>query len=109
MNRTITIRCPAKVNLALSVGAPTTDGYHPIASWMVAIDLFDELTVEAIDGPSRFEIGWADDAPQPSEIDWPIESDLIHKAHRMVERRVGGPLGIGDCVTRRFRGRFISA
>jgi len=102
MNRTITIRCPAKVNLALSVGAPTADGYHPIASWMVAIDLYDELTVEAIDGPSRFDIDWADDAPQPSDIDWPIESDLIHKAHRLLERRVGRPLGIGATLRKRI-------
>ena len=32
----ITLHCPCKINLALSVGSPRPDGMHPIASWMAA-------------------------------------------------------------------------
>jgi 4-diphosphocytidyl-2-C-methyl-D-erythritol kinase len=92
MSQPLTIPCPAKVNLALSVGGPTPDGYHPIASWMVAIDLADELTLERADGDSTYDIAWSDDALRPSPIDWPLESDLIVKAHRLVEAEIGRPL-----------------
>jgi len=102
MNRSITLRCPAKVNLALSVGRPTPDGYHPIASWMTAIDLCDELTLEPADGESQYDIAWADDAPQPSAIDWPIASDLIVKAHRLVEERIGRLLPVRAKLRKRI-------
>ena len=102
MSRRLTIPCPAKVNLALSVGAPTPDGYHPIASWMVAIDLADELTLEPVDGESSYDIAWADEALQPSPIDWALESDLIVKAHRLVEAEVGRPLPVRATLRKRI-------
>ena len=45
LRRRITTRCPAKLNLALAVAAPDSDGLHPIASWMVTVDFFDDLVV----------------------------------------------------------------
>ena len=43
--------CPAKLNLALSVGAPDPEtGMHPIASWMVALQLTDQLNVARGEG-----------------------------------------------------------
>ena len=36
-------RVPAKVNLALSVGGPGSDGYHPLATVFQAVGLFDEI------------------------------------------------------------------
>lgn len=49
---------PAKVNLYLHVGAPGTDGYHPLASLVVFADVGDRLTLEpapafefAVEGP----------------------------------------------------------
>lgn len=94
MNPHLSLHCPAKVNMALSVGSPQDDGYHPIASWMVAVSLYDELHLEAIDGESSYEIDWIDDAPQPGDIDWPLEKDLAVRAHRRVEQRVDRPLPI---------------
>ena len=41
--RVITTFCPAKLNLMLAVAPPRNDGMHPIASWMITVDLFDEL------------------------------------------------------------------
>lgn len=95
MSEVLSQRCPAKINLTLSVGGPQPPkGYHPICSWMVCVSLYDELWIEPCDEPSRYTIQWADHAPQPSEIDWPVEKDLIFKAHRLVEQRLGRSLPI---------------
>jgi 4-diphosphocytidyl-2-C-methyl-D-erythritol kinase len=34
----------AKINLHLRVGWPTTDGFHPLLTWMCSISLFDNLS-----------------------------------------------------------------
>jgi 4-diphosphocytidyl-2-C-methyl-D-erythritol kinase len=85
-----TFRAYAKLNLCLSVGAPIpegpTAGFHPIASWMQAIDLFDEITISRLpSGESTYTIRWADDAPRPTPIDWPLEKDLGVRAHKALE------------------------
>ncbi|HEX8523896.1 MAG TPA: 4-(cytidine 5'-diphospho)-2-C-methyl-D-erythritol kinase [Tepidisphaeraceae bacterium] len=36
---------PAKVNLHLRVGPPSSDGFHPLLSWFCTIGLFDTLTL----------------------------------------------------------------
>jgi 4-diphosphocytidyl-2-C-methyl-D-erythritol kinase len=46
----VTIHCPAKVNLGLEVLHRRADGYHDICTVMQAIDLYDELTLEVMDG-----------------------------------------------------------
>ena len=62
-------------------------GYHPIHSWFVPIELHDTVTITplATDQPSRHVVEWADDAPRPSPIDWPLEKDLAVRAHRLLE------------------------
>ncbi len=99
-----TFRCPAKVNLALSVGAPRADGYHPIASWMVAVDLYDALTITALPAnrTSAYAIEWEYDAPRPGEIDWPLKSDLIVRAHERVEQHVGRRLPVRAHLAKRI-------
>ena len=85
----VVIECPAKMNLALSVGSPEElhDGYHPIASWMIAVNLCDCLTLSKQDGgKSRFDIRYSQLAPQPQRIDWPMEKDLAVRAHAAVQR-----------------------
>jgi 4-diphosphocytidyl-2-C-methyl-D-erythritol kinase len=84
------IRCPAKINLSLSVGPPGLDHMHPIRSWIVAVSLYDDLFVERSERESRFDIGWAEDAPRPSAIDWPVEKDLTYKALQ----RLGGSVSV---------------
>ncbi len=87
---------PAKVNLALSVGAPdhAAAGLHPICSWMVTVNLFDELEVIRAhpDNMSLYSIDWHEDAPLRSDIDWPIATDLAVRAHLALETHVGGRL-----------------
>ncbi|MCS7034484.1 MAG: 4-(cytidine 5'-diphospho)-2-C-methyl-D-erythritol kinase, partial [Phycisphaerae bacterium] len=41
----LAIAAPAKLNLALRVGKPDGTGYHPLASWMCTIALFDNLSI----------------------------------------------------------------
>ncbi len=94
----LTRRAWAKVNLALSVGPPQPPGspkpgWHPICTWMHAIDLADDLTVETA-AETRYELAWAADAPRPSAIDWPNERDLAVRAHRLLESHAGRALPI---------------
>jgi 4-diphosphocytidyl-2-C-methyl-D-erythritol kinase len=92
----VTAQAAAKLNLALSVGPPEADGMHPICSWMVTVDLFDELTVTRLpaDRLSRYAILWHPDAPRPSDIDWSITKDLAVRAHQALERAVGRVLPV---------------
>lgn len=102
---TLTFECPAKVNLALSVGSPRADGYHPISSWMVRVSLFDDLYLAPLDdaeAPSDYDIAWAADAPVPSRIDWPLEQDLAVRAHRLIEQHVGRSLPVQAQLRKRI-------
>lgn len=91
MLESISVQAPAKLNLALSVGPTDRDGMHPICSWMVTIDLCDELVVDRLpqDRLSRYAILWHEDAKRPSDIDWPITGDLAVRAHLAMENHVG--------------------
>lgn len=101
--KSITVLCPAKVNLALLVGPPrSTDGLHPLASWMVATTFGDrlELHQSEADQPSQFDIAF-DPVPSiggelitPHEVDWPLDKDLVYRAHRGLEEHLGRSLPI---------------
>lgn len=95
-HRQISVRAPAKLNLALSVGPPGADRMHPIASWMVTLDFADDLHVRRLDDgrDSLYAIVWAADAPRPTEIDWHIMKDLAVRAHLALERATGRRLPI---------------
>ena len=58
-SKTIKLHCPAKVNLALSVGAPQSNGMHPIASLMCSLTFGDVMTLAKTDGESQFDIQFA--------------------------------------------------
>lgn len=92
----ITRTAPAKLNLALAVGPPEASGMHPICSWMVTINLCDELTLKRLpaDRLSRYAVLWHEDAKQRTEIDWPIRSDLAVRAHLALEQHLGRPLPV---------------
>ncbi|MCL4221460.1 MAG: hypothetical protein KJZ65_08815 [Phycisphaerales bacterium] len=92
----------AKVNLALSVGPPLPAGhpragFHPICSWMSAIALADQVHV----APARttsIERRWADGRP----IAWPLEKDLVYRAHRLLESHCQRPLPVRIEVEKRI-------
>ena len=49
--REVTASAPGKVNLVLCVGAPTADGYHPLATVFEALDLRETVTVRTTRTP----------------------------------------------------------
>jgi 4-diphosphocytidyl-2-C-methyl-D-erythritol kinase len=81
----IETRAYAKVNLALAVGPPLPPpgshaGYHPIASWMHAVDLADAITLTRSDS-TEYDFAWDDGGP----VGWDPASDLCARAHRALE------------------------
>lgn len=105
MTDEVVISAPAKINLALAVAPPESTelegkpnpraGWHRIASVFSCIDLADTIRLKRSGGEaSRFVVRWADDAPKPSAIDWPIEKDLVYRAHALLEKRVGRSLAV---------------
>lgn len=98
VRRTISIAAPAKVNLALAVGAPSAahGGLHPISSWMITVDLADDLTLTRLedDALSMYAILWAADAKRRREIDWSITKDLAVRAHAALQEHVGRELPV---------------
>lgn len=111
MTQTWSVRrqAPAKVNLALAVAPPNPkppegDGLHPIASWMAAVDLFDDVSAARLpeDRTSRYAIRWHARAPRPSTIDWSISKDLAVRAHLLLEETVGRRLPAAITVEKRI-------
>lgn len=86
----LSVRAPAKLNLALAVGSPRPDGMHPICSWMLTVDLFDELLVKRLEADrfSRYAILWHEQARRRTEIDWSVTQDLAVRAHLALEDHV---------------------
>lgn len=105
----ITLHAWAKVNLCLSVGPPVADppnrrGWHPIASWMHAINLADRLALRRLgaDEPAAFQRVWADGDATDTEVDWPLERDLIARAHRALEAHIGRALPVAARLEKRI-------
>lgn len=48
--REVLVRAPGKINLALTVGRPMPDGYHPLATVFQAVSLVEEVSARAADG-----------------------------------------------------------
>jgi 4-diphosphocytidyl-2-C-methyl-D-erythritol kinase len=95
----IAVRAPAKLNLALSVGPATATAagsMHPICSWMVTVDLFDELAIWRLEpgSLSRYAILWHKEAKRRSNINWSIAKDLAVRAHLALQKHVGRDLPV---------------
>lgn len=68
------VRCPAKVNLFLSVGPRDDSGYHPIHTIFQAVGLCDDLFIEPTDGDPEFDCNWP----------WIDEDNSVCKALKLV-------------------------
>ncbi|MEQ9454229.1 MAG: 4-(cytidine 5'-diphospho)-2-C-methyl-D-erythritol kinase [Phycisphaeraceae bacterium] len=98
---TLRLACPAKVNLALSVGARDDRGYHPVATWMVAVSLADTLTLTRTGEPSSLSVAFAEDALGTHHVDWPVEKDLSWRALEALEAHAGRTLGVEMVLSKR--------
>lgn len=80
----MTVLCPAKINLFLSVGPPDATGYHPIRSIFQTISLADTLTVTPANTPSLTS-NWPD---------LPAENTLTRTLRLLDELATVPPLAI---------------
>lgn len=94
----ITVLAPAKINLVLAVGPRRLDGYHDLVTVFHAIDLCDELTVEATTGDISLTIDGIDAGQLPTD-----QRNLVIRAAQLLRERYGSPqLGARIHVTKRI-------
>jgi 4-diphosphocytidyl-2-C-methyl-D-erythritol kinase len=82
----VVVRAPAKVNLFLEVLGKRTDGYHEIATLMVAVSLYDSLEFKEDASPA---ISLQCDHPDLSTG----PDNLIYRAAELLRRRAGSQNG----------------
>jgi 4-diphosphocytidyl-2-C-methyl-D-erythritol kinase len=83
---TVTVRAPGKINLHLGVGAPRSDGFHPLVTVYQAVGLCDDVTV----APSP---GWTLGVSVPDWMDAaavPVTGDnIVDRAAQLLARHHG--------------------
>ena len=93
----LTVRAPAKVNLFLEVLGKRPDGYHELATLMVAVGLFDTLEFKE-DAARTITLDLVPTADEPAEEKSPSLStgpdNLVWKAADLIQRRSGHPGGV---------------
>lgn len=87
------VRAPAKLNLTLAVRGHRADGYHDLESWVVLVDLFDEL---AFSSASRFELEIDGDDSIPAD-----DTNLVWKAAHLFAAAAGVRPGVRIRLTKR--------
>jgi 4-diphosphocytidyl-2-C-methyl-D-erythritol kinase len=78
----VRVRVPAKINLALKVGAPRPDGYHPLATVYQAVSVYDEVHVAWAD-PDEFEVVVSGEGADQVPLD---DSNLAVRAAKLLAR-----------------------
>ncbi|MBS0192032.1 MAG: hypothetical protein U0573_04150 [Phycisphaerales bacterium] len=112
MTHRLTRQAFAKINLALAVSRPEhalredgssnpRAGWHRISSLFACVTLRDTLTLQ-VAPETRFRRAWADDAPRQTPFDWPVEKDLVYRAHQALCRRVGKLLPVVAEIEKRI-------
>jgi len=88
----VRVRVPAKINLALCVGAPRDDGFHPLATVYQAVSLFDEVHA-AWGDPGEFSVTVTGEGAAEVPTD---DRNLAVRAARLLADRYGEgqPLGV---------------
>jgi 4-diphosphocytidyl-2-C-methyl-D-erythritol kinase len=81
----VRVRVPAKINLALKVGRPRRDGYHPLATVYQAVSLYDEVHA-AWANPEEFEVSVTGEGAELVPQD---ESNLAVRAAQLLARTHG--------------------
>ena len=83
----VRVRVPAKINLALKVGAPRPDGFHPLATVYQAVSLFDEVVADWAE-PGRFEVSVAGEGAGLVPLD--DRNLALQAAHLLAGRHARG-------------------
>lgn len=99
--KSATVRVPAKINLALGVGARRDDGFHSLATVYQAIDLCDEVHLSARDD-DQITVTVARDIDQPEGPTIPLDADnLAVKAIELLRDAVMEPVSGLDVAIRK--------
>jgi|RhiMethySRZTD1v2_1073278.scaffolds.fasta_scaffold11076_6 4-diphosphocytidyl-2-C-methyl-D-erythritol kinase len=93
--QSVTVRVPAKINLALAVGARGADGYHPITTVYQAVDLCDEIrATESDDGAITLSVTY-DGRVATETAQVPLDEDnLAYRAAALLRQRAGIDSGL---------------
>lgn len=89
----VTVTAPAKLNLALRVGSPRPDGFHPLNTVFYALSIRDTITVEAAETISLV----CDHPGVPLD-----ESNLAHRAARAIGEHTGTKAGARITIDKRI-------
>lgn len=85
----VCVRVPGKINLDLTVGARSDDGYHPLATVFHAVSVFDDVVVSATGSGDPIELVVESDAyGVPTD-----DSNLAVRAAHLLQRRTGMDVG----------------
>jgi 4-diphosphocytidyl-2-C-methyl-D-erythritol kinase len=86
---------PAKINLALKVGPPRDDGFHPLATVFQAVSLFDEVQAEWAE-PDRFEVTVSGEGADAVPLD---DQNLAIRAARLLADTYGQQDSLGVALS----------
>lgn len=95
--RSVLASAPAKVNLALRVGPPRLDGFHPLDTVFEALDIFDDVEATSVsDSSVTLSIsGLGEDLPVDSR-------NLAVSAALLLQERFAVPTGVALRITKRI-------
>ena len=93
----VKLRAHAKINLDIYVGARRADGFHDLRTIMQSIDLYDTVTLRAIDGPCRVRCSAAGVPTDENNLAWRAVCGLWSALGRP-----GDPKGIAVTITKRI-------
>jgi 4-diphosphocytidyl-2-C-methyl-D-erythritol kinase len=91
----VRVRVPAKINLALKVGAPRADGYHRLATVYHAISLYDEVEATWAD-PDEFEVKITGEGADQVPLD---DANLAVRAARLLALHHGPHDSLGASLS----------
>ncbi|UNX55547.1 4-(cytidine 5'-diphospho)-2-C-methyl-D-erythritol kinase [Georgenia sp. TF02-10] len=90
----VQVRAPGKINLALRVGPPGPDGYHPLVTVFQAVSLGEDVVARPADGISLEIRGRGTDLPTDG-------TNLAVRAAELLARTVGVDAGVHLTLTKR--------
>lgn len=95
----VLVSAPAKVNIALRVGPPRMDGFHPLNTVFEALDIFDDIVLHEAEGEISCEVSGI-----PGAETLPLdERNLAVRAAHLVRDRYGEPsMGAHISITKRI-------
>ncbi len=93
MGRRVVVKAPAKINLYLEVGARRPDGFHEVRTVIQAVEVFDRLDLELLEGGEGIRLEVEGTAPQG-------EDNLCFRAAAGFLEETGLRLGVRIVLTK---------